>query len=73
MRRALQQRTDDTEGVVLERLKVYRRDTQPLVDYYRTRPTFRFVNGAQPPERVADDLVAAVEAAKGRAASGVTR
>ena len=35
------QRADDNEAVVLERLKVYRRDTQPLVEYYRTRPTFR--------------------------------
>jgi adenylate kinase len=30
----LKQRTDDDGSVVLERLKVYRRDTQPLVDYY---------------------------------------
>jgi adenylate kinase len=43
----LKQRSDDNEAVVLERLKVYRRDTQPLVDYYRSRPTFRAVNGAQ--------------------------
>ena len=45
----LKQRADDNEAVVLERLKVYRRDTQPLVDYYRARPTFRSVNGAQRP------------------------
>jgi len=59
----LKQRTDDNVAVVLERLKVYRRDTQPLVDYYQSRPTFRSVNGAQSPEGVAADLAAAIEAA----------
>ena len=49
-------RADDDAEVVLERLKVYERSTKPLVDYYRDRPTFRAVNGAQPPDRVAHDL-----------------
>src|SRR3954463_8324281 len=34
----LQQRADDNEAVVLERLKVYHRNTAPLVEYYRDRP-----------------------------------
>jgi adenylate kinase len=59
----LKQRADDNEAVVRERLKVYRRDTQPLEEYYRTRPTFRVVNGAQPPERVAAELAEAVDSA----------
>jgi adenylate kinase len=68
----LKQRSDDNEAVVLERLKVYRRDTQPLVDYYRSRPTFRTVNGAQAMERVFADLAEAVEsAASGGALGGV--
>jgi adenylate kinase len=58
----LTQRSDDGEAVVLERLRVYRRDTQPLVDYYRARPTFRTVDGAQAPDRVAAVLVDAVNA-----------
>ena len=57
----LKQRSDDNEAVVRERLKVYKRDTQPLVDYYRTRPTFHTVNGAQALEQVAADLARAVE------------
>lgn len=59
----LEQRADDNVAVVIERLKVYHRKTAPLVDYYRTRPTFRAVNGAQSPEGVAADLVAAIESA----------
>jgi adenylate kinase len=57
----LKQRADDTETVVKERLKVYRRDTEPLVQYYRPRPTFRAVSGAQSLEKVAADLAAAVD------------
>jgi adenylate kinase len=56
-------RTDDNETTVRERLNVYRRETKPLVDYYSGRPTFRSVNGAQPPEKVAWDLALAIESA----------
>jgi adenylate kinase len=67
----LAQRSDDNDAVVLERLKVYHRQTQPLVEYYQMRPTFRSVNGSQAPDRVAADLVAAIEsAASGVAAKG---
>jgi adenylate kinase len=57
----LVQRTDDDSGVVLERLKVYQQSTRPVLDYYRERPTFRVVNGAQAPERVADELNAVID------------
>jgi adenylate kinase len=53
---ALVQRADDTESVVRDRLSVYRRSTKPLVDYYRERPTFRIVNGAQSEDGVASEL-----------------
>jgi adenylate kinase len=57
------QRADDSDGVVLARLKVYHRQTEPLVLYYRNRPTFRSVDGAQPPDQVAAALAAAIDAA----------
>jgi adenylate kinase len=67
----LVQRADDNDAVVLERLKVYHRQSEPLVEYYHVRPTFRSVDGAQPPDRVAADLAAAIEAAGAGAANGV--
>lgn len=69
----LKQRSDDNESVVLERLKIYRRETQPLVDYYRARPTFRAVDGAQPPRLVAAELAAAIESARNGASKGGSR
>ena len=65
----LVQRSDDSDGVVLERLKVYHQQTEPLVGYYRARPTFRQVNGAQPPDQVSAELAKAVDAAHGVAMS----
>ncbi len=66
----LVQRADDREEVIRERLRVYARDTRPLLDYYGGRPTFRRVNGAQAPEQVAADLAAAIEdASRGAAAA----
>ena len=50
------QRADDDQSVVRERLKVYQTSTKPVLEYYRERPTFRVVNGAQTPERVAHEL-----------------
>jgi adenylate kinase len=74
----LVQRSDDHEQVVRERLKVYERATKPLVDFYRNRPTFRIVNGAQPQERVAHEMdtviddAAAASAVVTPAAAGVS-
>lgn len=65
---AMMQRADDNDSVVRERLKVYTRQTQPLVDYYRERPTFRVVNGAQAPERVAQELATVIEDAAAQGA-----
>lgn len=53
-------RTDDGEAVVRERLKVYWRDTRPIVEYYGPRSSFRSIDGAQTPERVRQALVSAV-------------
>ena len=70
----LVQRADDNEAVVRERLKVYHRQSAPLVAYYRTRPMFRSVDGAQPADRVFATLEAAVDdLVAGAAESGVPR
>jgi adenylate kinase len=62
---ALIQRRDDNVEIVRERLRVYDRDTQPLVEFYRARPTFRSVDGDQTPDAVAADLAAAVASVVG--------
>ena len=69
----LEQRADDNQDVVLERLRVYTRATKPVLEFYRERPTFRVVNGAQAPERVAQELDAMIDdAAAARAVRGLS-
>jgi len=58
-------RSDDSEAVVRERLKIYWRDTRPMIDYYSARPTFRRIDGLQTPEQVREALVSAVASALG--------
>jgi adenylate kinase len=62
-------RSDDSEAVVRERLKIYWRDTKPMIDYYKSRPTFRVIDGLQTPEQVREALVSAVASALGTPAS----
>lgn len=55
-------RADDSdERVRQHRLEVYSRESRPLVDYYRGRSTFRSINGAQPPDRVAQELATKID------------
>jgi adenylate kinase len=61
----LVQRRDDEEDVVRERLRVYAHDTQPIVEYYRRRPSFRSVDGDQSPDAVTADISAAVASVLG--------
>jgi adenylate kinase len=62
-------RSDDSEEVVRERLKIYRRETQPMVSFYQTRSTYRAIDGAQPPERVRHAIVHAIADVLGRPAT----
>jgi adenylate kinase len=62
-------RSDDSETVVRERLKIYWRDTRPMIEYYSSRPTFRSIDGLQTPEQVRESLVSAVASALGLPAS----
>jgi adenylate kinase len=60
-------RVDDGVEIVRERLKVYMRQTEPLVDYYSPRPSFRSIDGNQG----ADVVTAAIEGALGAASRKV--
>ena len=61
-------RMDDGVDIVRERLAVYERQTKPLVDYYSARPSFRAIDGNQPP----DVVTGAIDDAVGAAVKGAT-
>ena len=57
----LVQRKDDTKKVVEERLNVYKKETQPLIDLYRSEKILKEIDGEGSPseveERVMNELV----------------
>jgi adenylate kinase len=59
-------RSDDTEAVVRNRLGVYDQRTRPLLDFYRLRPTYSQVNGADETAQVTEALNAVLDAVNGR-------
>ena len=58
----LYQREDDRVDVVSERIRVYLRDTVPVVDYYRNRGILRDIDGTQDIDAVAADIERQLEA-----------
>ena len=63
-------RADDDDAIVRERLKVYQRQTKPLVDYYSSRGTLRTIDGNQRPDLVSEKVNEAVD--RSAAAGGGT-
>lgn len=53
---ALIVRPDDRADVILERLRVYREQTVPLVEHYRERGYYREVDGSQGAIEVSDSI-----------------
>lgn len=53
---AVVQRKDDSEETVKERLDVYDKQTQPLVDYYKSKKVLKPVDGAQDINKVFEDI-----------------
>jgi adenylate kinase len=49
---ALVQRTDDTESVIRERMQVFKNQTLPVVDTYRSRGLLHEIDGSGEPETI---------------------
>ncbi len=58
---ALGQRNDDKPETVLNRLDVYRKQTAPLIDYYRAAGLLRELNGELTIDEVTNQLVQVVQ------------
>lgn len=58
----LYQRSDDNENVISERLKVYRAQTAPLLDYYRHRNVLSEMRGVGSPGDITDRIMQVLKA-----------
>ena len=61
-RAALEHRADDTEDVIRRRLALYHEVTHPIVDWYSSRGILVSVDAMRPVERVARQILTALEA-----------
>ena len=61
VRERLEQRDDDTEEVVVDRLDVYDENTRPLIEFYEEQGLLTRVDGDQSPDEVWHDLRLAIE------------
>ncbi|MBP1596329.1 MAG: adenylate kinase [Acidobacteria bacterium] len=59
--KSLIQRKDDRPEVIRERLDVYRRSTQPLIEFYRQRNHYRQVDGKGAADQVFGSIVSVVD------------
>jgi adenylate kinase len=57
---ALVQRKDDTAEVIEERLRVYKKQTAPLVQYYRNRGLYVEIGGDRSVERIFDSIMSEI-------------
>jgi adenylate kinase len=57
----LEQRVDDQRQTVENRLEVYLRQTQPLLEYYDSRKLLREINGNAGPDQVFKDISAILQ------------
>jgi adenylate kinase len=58
----LVQRADDKPEVVRERLETYQKQTQPVIEHYTRQGRLKGINGDQPPEQVAAEIEAKLDA-----------
>ena len=56
----LEQRDDDREETVRNRLQVYQEQTSPLIEYYDERDLLRRFDGTRPPTEVHDHIRATI-------------
>ena len=55
------QRDDDAEDVVTERIRVYRENTEPVIEFYDEQGELVRIDGEQSPDEVWDDLRETIE------------
>ncbi|WP_408957609.1 adenylate kinase [Natrinema sp. 74] len=57
----LEQRDDDTEETVRERLSVFHENTKPVIEYYEEQGDLERVDGEQSPDEVWENVKATIE------------
>ena len=54
-------RLDDDQDTIVARLDEYRKETLPMVEYYKKKGKFHIVNAGQSKQKVADEVASIVK------------
>ncbi len=54
-------RTDDQPETIRERLRVFRENTQPVIDYYESKGILNRIDGSKDPEEVYEDILRKIQ------------
>lgn len=57
----LYQRADDTEAAIKNRIEVYKKQTQPLIEYYKKKGILKDIDGEREIDEVRSDITKALE------------
>ena len=60
----LYKREDDRPNIIQERLKVYTKETQPLLEYYNKKKQVRNITNKQadiPPEKIVEEIISIIQ------------
>lgn len=49
-------RKDDNEEVIKERIKVFKNETYPLIEYYKNNDNFYMIDGSKSEQQIEDDI-----------------
>lgn len=60
-RAASEGRQDDIDGTIEHRLDVFHTQTEPLLEYYRSRGILHVIDGERHPDEVTDEIMALLE------------
>jgi adenylate kinase len=55
------QRDDDTEAAIRRRLELYERETEPLVEWYKSRGLLAVVDGSGSPDQVTGRVIEEID------------
>jgi adenylate kinase len=58
------QRADDTEEIVKQRIEVYKKETQPLIDFYKNKGLLKDVKITSPPDEMVEIILKVIKKVK---------
>ena len=64
-RKSLEQRADDNEQIAIKRYKMYEKNIEPVIEFYKQSNLLTVVNGEKPIIEISDEISGLIEGNKG--------